>query len=489
MKPAHVAGLLGGVAALVLFMAAPPPAPINALGMARLGLLTFGVIWWLATPLPLAMTTLAMLGIGVSTGALTLAGAFAHSGSWVLWFVIGTFGLAAALETTGVNRRLALAFLDVPWARGKSRRFLVMFLLSATLMSAFMANTVVALIWLSLATKIYRLLNVPHDDPLVEANTLGIAWAANIGGVATPIGNGTNVVGLGMIATATGVTVSFLQWTVMGTVLTILFITSALAVFWFGASRRSNVLDRPDMVSFITTERAALGPMSVVEKWAVGWFAFAVLLWFLPDLSTLVAPTWISTALQKSLHMSVPAILVPIAMCLAPIPGAPGQRTLDWKSWMDGTDWALLLFVGGVMGIGNAVGEDVTGIPAYVRVAIEPFLSGLSEYQFVLVMVVGVIAVTNVISNMVTMAIFLPLGLTVAKALGVADPVALGVVLVVGPSLAYALPSGTTTNAIVAGSGYLRVGTMLRNGIPLCIIHALLLTYVGYPLAKFVMGR
>lgn len=489
MKPVHVAGLFAGVAVLIFFQVAPPPPPITELGMARLGLLAFGVIWWLATPLPLAMTTLAMLALGVGTGALTVAGAFAHSGSWVLWFVIGTFGLAAALETAGVNRRVALGFLDVRWARGRSRRFLVMFFLSATVMSAFMANTVVSLIWLSLAKKIYRLLGVPNDEPLVEANTLGIAWAANIGGVATPVGNGTNVVAIGMIATATGVTVSFMQWTLVGSALALVFITSAIVWFWFGAARRSKALDRPDMVAFISQERAGLGPMSIVEKWAISWFAFAILLWFLPDLSALVMPGPVSQWLQKSLHMSVPAILAPIAMCLAPIPGAPGKRVLDWQSWMSGTDWALLLFVGGVMGIGNAVGEDITGIPAYVRIAIEPLLSGLSEYTFVLVMALGVIAVTNVISNMVTLAIFLPLGLTMAKALGVADPVALGLVLAVGPSLAYALPSGTTTNAIVAGSGYLRVSTMLRNGIPLCILHALLLTYVGYPLAKLVMGR
>ena len=59
----------------------------------------------------------------------------------------------------------------------------------------------------------------------------------------------------------------------------------------------------------------------------------------------------------------------------------------------------------------------------------------------------------------------------------------------IGPSLDYLLPSGTTTNAIVAGSGYLRVSTMVRHGIILFVIHTLLLAYVGYPLAKVVMGR
>ncbi len=489
LRPAHVVGLCIGVAALIAGQVLPAPAPITPLGMARLGLLAFAISWWLLTPLPLALTTVAMLGAGVATGALTINGAFAHSGSWVLWFVMGSFGIATALETTGLNRRVALAFLDAPWARGSSRRFLVMFLVSATLMSAVMANTVVAVIWLALAVRIYAMIAVASDDPLVESNTLGIAWAANIGGIATPIGNGTNIVAMGLITSATGVTVSFLQWTVIGTALTVVFLASAVAMFWLGPARRSQALDRPEIARFIAEQRGAVGPMTVVERWAAGWMGFAILLWFLPDLASVVAPDSVATALERGLHMTVPALLVPIAMCLLPVPGAGGARVLTWEQWMRGVDWPLLLFVGGVMGLGTAVGEDATGVAAYMRAAVEPLLGGLSEYGFVFVMSLTVIAMTAVLSNMVALTMLLPLGMTIAKAIGVADPVAIGVVVGIGISLDYSLPSGTTTNAIVAGSGYLRVSTMIRYGVPLSVIHAVLLTFVGYPLAKLVMGH
>lgn len=489
LKPAHVAGLLIGVAALVAGQFLPAPAPITPLGVARLGLLAFAISWWLFTPLPLALTTVAMLGAGVATGALTINGAFAHSGSWVLWFVMGSFGIATALETTGLNKRVALAFLDAPWARGSSRRFLVMFLASATLMSAVMANTVVAVIWLALAVRIYAMIAVERDDPLVESNTLGIAWAANIGGIATPIGNGTNIVAMGMISTATGVTVSFLQWTVIGTALAGIFLASAVALFWLGPAGRSRALDRPEIARFIAEERGTLGPMTIVERWAAAWMGIAIFLWFLPDLASVVAPAAVATALERSLHMTVPALLVPIAMCLLPVPRSGGARVLTWEQWMRGVDWPLLLFVGGVMGLGTAVGEDATGVASYMRAAVEPLLGGLSEYGFVFALSLTVIAMTAMLSNMVTLTMLLPLGMTIAKALGVADPVAIGVVVGIGISLDYSLPSGTTTNAIVAGSGYLRVSTMIRYGVPLSVLHAVLLTFVGYPLAKLVMGR
>ena len=484
-----VAGISAGIIALLVMLLLPPLSPITEIGMARLGLLAFAIIWWVATPLPLAFTTLAMLGLGIALGALSVNAAFAHSSSWVLWFVVGSFGLAAALEATGVNRRFALAFLDMPFVRGRSHRFLMMFLGSATLMSAFMANTVVAVIWLSLALKIYRMLQVETSDPLVEANTLGIAWAANIGGIATPVGNGTNAPAIALIAAATGVTVSFLQWTIIGTVLAALFLATALVVFRLVVPVGSNAFARPETTAFIAAERQRLGRMPAAERWAIGWFVCAILLWFAPDLARFVAPKETAGLLQRNLHMTVPAILIPVVMCLVPVRDPARRFVLTWQEWMQGVDWGLVIFIGGVMGLGTAVGEEATGLPGYFRAALQPSLGHLSEQTFVLVMCASVILVTSVISNMVTLAIFVPLGLTMSQSLGIADPVALGVVLGIGPSLDYLLPSGTTTNAIVAGSGYLRVSTMVRHGIILFVIHTLLLAFVGYPLARFVLGR
>jgi solute carrier family 13 (sodium-dependent dicarboxylate transporter), member 2/3/5 len=484
----HYAGLAVGLLALAVLMAVPPPAPITQVGMARLGLLAFAVIWWTATPLPLSLTTLAMLGLGIATGSLSVAEAFAHSSTWVLWFVIGSFGLAAALETTGVNRRIALAFLDVPWARGRPHRFLLMFLLSATAASAVMANTVVAVIWLSLAVKIYEMLRISHTDPLVEANTLGVAWAANIGGIATPVGNGTNAPAMALIASATGVHLTFAQWTAIGTPLALLLILTAALLFRATVPAGAPSFQSSETVRYIAEERRRLGPMPSSERRAIAWFAAAILLWVLPDLSTYVAPATASAFLQRNLHLTVPALLIPIAMCLTPAGGGSRRFVLTWEEWVKGVDWGLVIFIGGVMGLGTAIGTEDTGIPAFAKAALSPSLGQLSEYTFVLLLSVGVMLVTSLISNMVTLAIFVPLGISIAQGLQIADPVAVGVILGIGPSLDYMLPSGTTTNAIVAGSGYLRVATMIRHGALLFIMHTLLLTFVGYPLAKWVVS-
>src|SRR5918993_1385911 len=155
------------------------------------------------------------------------------------------------------------------------------------------------------------MLDVSHTDPAVEANTLGIAWAANIGGIATPVGNGTNAPAIALIAGATGVTVSFLQWTIIGSVLTLLFVATALLVFRFSVSIGSDVLTRPETTRFISAERQKLGPMPPAERWPITLFVCAIVLWFAPDIARFVAPADSAALLQRNLHVTVPALLIP----------------------------------------------------------------------------------------------------------------------------------------------------------------------------------
>lgn len=485
MTSSRRAAILAGAAWLIAFLVLPPMDPITALGMKRLGLLGFALIWWVGAGFPLAIPTLAALALGVLTGALTVNEAFAAPTYWVMWFAIGAFGISTALETTGFNRRFALAFLTAPGVRGRPNRFLFMFLLSAALLSSVMANTVISVVWLSLATAIYKFLELEKGDSFAEAATLGIAWAANIGGVGTPVGTATNPVAIGMIAAATGVTVGFLAWTVIGMVTMVALILTMFAVFILLLRPDGSRIARPETAAFLEAERSRLGPVSPSERWAVLYAAVAVLLWFLPDIINYTAPREFAKVVTQRMGLTIPALLVPIAMCLTPVRG--GGTVLTWEEWAKGVDWGMVIFIGGVLGLGSALSTAETGIPVALERGLGPMLGGLPEYAFVLAMSFVVILVTGFTSNLVCVSIFVPLGITLSKALGIGHPVALGVVLGICASLAYLVPSGSTTNAIVAGSGWLRLSVMLRQGIVLTLIHTLVVTFVTYPLAKMIL--
>jgi sodium-dependent dicarboxylate transporter 2/3/5 len=188
------------------------------------------------------------------------------------------------------------------------------------------------------------------------------------------------------------------------------------------------------------------------------------------------------------MDLAVPALLVPVAMCLMPSGRGDGSRLLTWEAWARGVDWGMVVFIAGVLALGAALGARATGIPVFLEQSVQPLVSGLPEYVLVFVLVLSVLAVTAVISNLVTVVAVVPPALAMAIAVGLADPVALGVVLTMCASLDYALPSGTTTNAIVAGTGWIRLGTMARNGAVLSLIQTLILTFVVYPVAKYVLS-
>jgi len=148
----------------------------------------------------------------------------------------------------------------------------------------------------------------------------------------------------------------------------------------------------------------------------------------------------------------------------------------------------MVLFIGGVLALGTAVGAPDSGLSAFLQSRMEPMASGLPEYLLVFVLVTAVMLVTNVMSNLVTTAVFMPIGLTLSMSVGIGNPIAIGILLGIAPSLAYALPAGTTTTAIVAGTGWIRLGVMARYGALLMIIHALLLTFCVYPFAKYILS-
>jgi sodium-dependent dicarboxylate transporter 2/3/5 len=219
----------------------------------------------------------------------------------------------------------------------------------------------------------------------------------------------------------------------------------------------------------------------------VTWGGIVVLLWLIPDAARAFVSLESAQLVNERLSLVVPALLVPVAMCLFPV-GPERQSVLTWDTWARGVDWGMILFIGGVLVLGSAVAAPETGIPDALRLALEPRLGSLPEYAIVFVLTLGVLLVTGGVSNLVTMSIFLPFGLALFSGLHIGHPAALGLVLGMGASMDYLLPSGTTTNAIVAASGWMRISAMLRYGLVIAFGTAIVLTCLSYPLAKWLLA-
>jgi sodium-dependent dicarboxylate transporter 2/3/5 len=148
------------------------------------------------------------------------------------------------------------------------------------------------------------------------------------------------------------------------------------------------------------------------------------------------------------------------------------------------TPWGVLILVGGGLSLAAAV--ETTGLSAWLGSGV----GGLTDWPLPLLMlavVTAVILLTELISNTATAATFLPVLGGVALGLG-RDPLLLAVPAVLAASGAFMLPVATPPNAIVYGSGEIRMEDMVRAGIWLNAVFAVLVTVAAYLLLPIVFG-
>lgn len=337
----------------------------------------------------------------------------------VIMLFLGGFILSHALARYNLDVRLAHAILGRTGARPRSVLFGMM--LVAAFLSMWMSNTAATALLIGLALTVIR--RLPGDDPFRTALILGIPFAANIGGVATPIGTPPNAMALGILAEH-GVRISFLQWMVIGLpVAALLF----LLLWWllvrlFPARAASVEVDPP--------ERDRLDR----RQWlVVAVFVGTVLLW-----------------LTAGLH-GLPAAVVAI------IPAVifTGLRLLDREDF-GRIGWDILVLMGGGLSLGIAIRES--GLAAWVLGLLH--VGGVNPLLLTAIVTLAAMIVTTFISNTSTAALLLPLvaGLTPHPALPV-------IACAIGVSVSMVLPVSTPPNAIAYGSGLVSVRTMARVGL------------------------
>jgi len=152
-----------------------------------------------------------------------------------------------------------------------------------------------------------------------------------------------------------------------------------------------------------------------------------------------------------------------------------GKRILDWASAVK-LPWGILLLFGG--GLAIAEGFTTSGLAVWIGSQIS-LIENLPLFVLLFIIIFAVNFLTEITSNLATTAMLLPIIAPVALALDV-HPFTLMVGVTVAASCAFMLPVATPPNAIVFGSGYLKIPDMMKTGIWMNIISIILLTIITY---------
>lgn len=418
------------------------------------------VFWWVFEPIPIPVTSLIPLAVFQLTGVLSKKQVAEAYGSSIILLLLGGFILSKAMESTGAHRRLALFMIRL--CGGKSSKQLVWgFMIASAVLSMWISNTATTLMLLPVAMAV---LDDTNDKNLAISLMLGIAWAASIGGIATPIGTPPNLIFMQVYESTVGESVSFLDW--MQVAVPIVLILLPVAAWWL--TRRLTYRGQFNLPE--------VGQWRIEEKRVLIVFALTALAWI-----TRQEPFggWSHLFGLESASDASVALVAVVLMFVVPNGHKKGQALLSWEKAATIPWGVLLLFAGGiclakaftVSGLSAVIGEHLSAV-AYWPV-----------YLMMLVVCLGVTFLTETTSNTASTVLLMPILAAAALAADI-DARLLMIPAVMSASCAFMLPVATAPNSIVFGSGFVSTKQMATRGLMLNVKAAVIIASACYVLLE-----
>lgn len=417
------------------------------------GIFTLACLLWITEALPLFATALLIMGLEV----LLLA----NPGQWhglgfetktsppftyflepladpIIVLFLGGFMLAKAAVKRGVDAALAAWVLRF-FGNTPPRLMLGMMVITA-FFSMWMSNTATATMMLTLLPPLFA--QLPGEERFQKGMLLAIPFAANIGGMGTPIASPPNAVAVSALS-RTGAPVLFLEWMAVALpfVLLMLFVTYQLLYRSY----------RPQHAQ----QKVQLERLSIDSKglYVIIIFTATILLWMTEQWHGL--PT--------------------AAVALIPTVAFTATGLLN-KNDINSLEWNILLLIAGGIALGRGIGA--TGLDLWLV----DQLPGESAYMLT-VLVLLTLLLSTFISNTATANLLIPIGITIAVsgALGTSLYVQqMAISIALSASLAMALPVSTTPNTIAYAQGSLTTPDFVKRGTLIGLIGVSLITCINY---------
>ena len=425
-----------------------------------LGIALWMLIWWITETVHLGVTALLPLVLFPAleiAEAKSLATYYAHP---LVYLFFGGFVLALALEKTGLHYRIALWILRKTGT--KDHQLLAGFMLATAFMSMWISNTATAIMMLPIASSVIAILEPEQRDKLARPILLSVAWAANIGGMATLIGTPPNMIFAGFMSTQLNRQIGFVEWLPVGLSASALLGTIAYLILRRGLGHNELSSSEEERTrNWLKDEWSRLGTLTTAQRRVAMVFALTAMFWILRPYLNIWIPV---------IQWSDTGIALAAAVILFAVFDGSDKSVLDWGD-TKALPWGILLLFGG----GLALAGTLQASEWFVLLGDQlQSLHGIPFATWLLVMALLGVFATELLSNMALVSALLPLVYSLATALGL-DFYALSLPLVLGASCAFMLPMATPPNAIVFSTGSLSMSYMIYRGIALNLLSVVLL--------------
>ncbi|MBZ0250019.1 MAG: DASS family sodium-coupled anion symporter [Burkholderiales bacterium] len=442
--------------------------------------------WWMTEAVDIEVTALLPLALFPLLGITSIAKAAAPYASDTIFLFMGGFVLGLAIERWGLGRRIAFFTLRLTGPRPAAMT--AGFMAATAFLSMWISNTAAAAMMVPIAMSVVALVRKAREDegagasegPFATGLLLAVAYSASVGGIATLIGSPPNGIAARFIAQTWRDEVTFLDWLAIGLPFTLAF----LPVAWLILTRvlfPAGFAQVPGGREMIAAQYARLGPMGSGERVTLAVFAGAAFLWVFGGLLRDVAAAGVRPL--AGLTDAGVAMLAALALFLAPVDRARGVRAMDWET-ASRLPWGVLILFGGGLSLAAAV--EANGVSAFIGHATRG-LAVLPAFWLFVAVIAMTVFLSEFTSNTAQVATMTPVLAAMAPALGL-DPKMLVVVCALAASSAYMMPVGTPPNAIVFGTGMVRMPQMIRAGFVLNLAGIAVITAIGWWLVPAVLG-
>jgi sodium-dependent dicarboxylate transporter 2/3/5 len=455
----------------------------SAAGRATLGMMVWMATWWITEAVDIEVTALLPIATFPLLGITPLTKVLPPYAADVIFLFMGGFIIGLAIERWGLDRRIAFFTLKLVGARPGA--IVGGFMAVTAFLSMWVSNTACAAMMTPIALSVIDLVlrsrtgsglkesgGIPQDR-VPERNfatglLLCVAYSASIGGIATIVGSPPNGIAVRYMQQTFQKEVSFFDWILVGGPFTLIF----LPIAWLLVTRvlfRADIGEIAGGRKYFDEEYRKLGRLTRGEKIVLAVFSLAALLWIF---SPLLKPVVIA-GMKPFADLSDAGIAMLAALMLFVVPVDPfkGIRAMDWATAVK-LPWGVLMLFGGGLTLAAAI--EANGVSGFIGNASRG-LAGLPPILLLLAITAMTVFLSELTSNTAQVATMLPVLAAMAPALGM-KPYVLIVACTLGASSAYMMPVGTPPNAIVFGTGLVRMPQMMKAGIWLNLAGILVIT-------------
>lgn len=378
----------------------------------------------------------------------------ASFGNSTIAFLLFSFLLTYALSSTGVLRTIATRFIDNPLAKKSTRWFLALYFLSMLIIGSFMAPTTVFILYFGIAQELYDIFGLKKGDPLAKAIMIGTGFFASISCAWTPFAHTFPLMALGYYESAVGTAISYGQYLKYSLPIGAILSVCAYLLLTFRVPASCDFTN----LHFVNSKWTKKEYFSVIV------FLGVILCWML----TGIFPSVFNglNALGTAWPAMIGCVILAAFGCLNIKDG-----------FTKGVSWSSILLCAATLAMGSFFTKDEFMIMPAIKSFMAPMLS---QFAIPLALItLFTIIMTNVMSNIVTTTVAFNLFVPTLLAASICSPITATILIGIGASLAYALPSSIAHIAIAGGSGWATSKDMAVYGSVMMIVSIIVVSLIG----------